>query len=86
MDLLLWFHLRIWFWVCTTLPKRENLPKNILLKEKGTVFYSPEEVIIAHNEGKADLHAMIKVRVDNKQKDGSIKNEIIDTTDWKSNL
>ena len=60
--------------------KERKSTKEHPVKGEGTVFYSPEEVIIAHNEGKADLHAMIKVRVDNKQKDGSIKNEIVDTT------
>ncbi|HNS17193.1 MAG TPA: DNA-directed RNA polymerase subunit beta' [Bacteroidales bacterium] len=30
---------------------------------EGSVFYSPEEVIIAYNEGKTDLHSFIKVRL-----------------------
>jgi DNA-directed RNA polymerase subunit beta' len=30
---------------------------------EGGIFYGPEEVIIAYNEGKVDLHAYIKVRV-----------------------
>ncbi|MCS7073082.1 MAG: DNA-directed RNA polymerase subunit beta', partial [Bacteroidia bacterium] len=30
---------------------------------EGLVFYSPEEVLIAHNEGKLALHAKIKVRL-----------------------
>ncbi|MBT7749489.1 MAG: DNA-directed RNA polymerase subunit beta' [Flavobacteriales bacterium] len=30
---------------------------------EGKVFYSPEEVIIAHNEGKLGLHSIIKVRI-----------------------
>ena len=29
---------------------------------EGIKFYSPEEVNIAHNEKKADLHAIINVR------------------------
>jgi len=29
---------------------------------EGRVFYSPEEVVIAYNEGKLDLHAWIKMR------------------------
>ncbi|WP_047450482.1 DNA-directed RNA polymerase subunit beta' [Alistipes sp. ZOR0009] len=30
-------------------------------KGEGTIFYSPEEVIIAHNEKAVDLHAIVKV-------------------------
>ena len=41
------------------------------VKGEGLVFYSPEEAIIALNEGKVDVHAMIKVR---------IKGELIETT------
>jgi DNA-directed RNA polymerase subunit beta' len=33
---------------------------------EGKVFSSPEEVIVAHNCGRLDLHARIKVRVDGK--------------------
>ena len=40
-------------------------------KGEGQIFYGPEEVMIAYNERKVDLHAKIKVR---------IKDEIIDTT------
>ncbi len=43
---------------------------------EGKIFYSPEEVIIAYNEGKLSKHAIIKVRVklrDKKTGDISIK-------------
>jgi DNA-directed RNA polymerase subunit beta' len=43
-------------------------------------FYSPEEVIIAYNERKIDLHAFIKVKAFVKEKDGNIVNKIIETT------
>src|SRR5436189_617920 len=33
----------------------------IKVKGEGYTFYSPQEVIIAHNEGRLDLHAWIKV-------------------------
>lgn len=33
---------------------------------EGMIFSSPKEVIIARNEGKLDLHARIKVRIDGK--------------------
>ncbi|HTE01156.1 MAG TPA: DNA-directed RNA polymerase subunit beta' [Mucilaginibacter sp.] len=50
------------------------------IKGEGLTFYSSEEVIIAYNEKKLDLHAFIKVRTDVKEKDGNIVNKIIDTT------
>ncbi len=44
-------------------------------------FYSPEEVIIAYNERKLDLHAFIKVKTNVKEKDGGqIVNKLIETT------
>jgi len=46
------------------------------VKGEGLVCYSPEEVIIAYNEKKADLHAYIKVRI--TQPDGTT--EMIETT------
>ena len=33
-------------------------------KGEGLTFYGPEEAIIAHNEGSCDLHALVKVVVD----------------------
>ncbi len=47
---------------------------------EGIVFYSPEEVIIAYNEGKADLHALIKVKVGIRKKDNTIVTELIETS------
>ena len=41
----------------------KNTPENPV-KGEGHTFYSPEEVIIAYNEKKVDLHAIIKVRVE----------------------
>lgn len=49
--------------------------KDSPVKGEGMRFYSPEEVIIAHNERVVDLHAHIKVRTEDK---GEIK--IIETT------
>jgi len=51
-----------------------------ILKGEGMAFYSAEEVVIAHNEGKVDLHSWIRVKADVRQKDGSIKRELIETT------
>ncbi|MCB0516610.1 MAG: DNA-directed RNA polymerase subunit beta', partial [Bacteroidetes bacterium] len=50
------------------------------MKGEGKMFYSAEEVIIAFNEQKLDLHAWIKIKVNMRQKDGSIKPEVIETT------
>jgi DNA-directed RNA polymerase subunit beta' len=46
------------------------------MKGEGMTFYSPEEVRIAHNEGRVDMHAHIKLRWENL--DG--EKEILDTT------
>ncbi|HRK52427.1 MAG TPA: DNA-directed RNA polymerase subunit beta' [Cyclobacteriaceae bacterium] len=49
-------------------------------KGEGKIFYSPEEVIIAHNEGKLSKHANIKVKVDIiDPKTGKISNKTIET-------
>src|SRR5450759_4176769 len=49
------------------------------VKGEGLIFYSPEEVTIAYNEGKIDLHAYIKVKA-NDRKDGELINHLIETT------
>jgi DNA-directed RNA polymerase subunit beta' len=49
------------------------------VKGEGMKFYSPEEVIIAHNEKKVDLHAYIHVRV-NVEEEGELVNKLIETT------
>jgi DNA-directed RNA polymerase subunit beta' len=51
-----------------------------VVKGQGLTFYSAEEVIIAYNERKIDLHAFIKVKAFAKEKDGNIVSKIIDTT------
>src|SRR5690606_37409191 len=51
-----------------------------VVKGQGQTFYSAEEVIIAYNERKIDLHAFIKIKAKTKEKDGSIVSKIIDTT------
>ena len=51
-----------------------------VIKGEGLTFYSPEEVIIAYNEKKLDLHAFIKVKVNVKERDGQIVKKVIDTT------
>jgi DNA-directed RNA polymerase subunit beta' len=51
-----------------------------IIKGEGKTFYSAEEVIIAHNEGKVDLHAWIKVKASVRGKDGQLENKLIETT------
>ena len=49
------------------------------VKGEGSVFYSPEEVTIAFNEGRVDLHAYIKVKTHVKE-NGEIVKRVIETT------
>jgi len=47
---------------------------------EGMTFYSPEEVIIAKNEGAINMHAGIKVRVPDMNEDGESIEHIVETT------
>jgi DNA-directed RNA polymerase subunit beta' len=57
---------------------KERQGSRVQVKGEGMTFYSPEEVTIAFNEGKIDLHAYIKVRITQGMEEG--KTKIIDTT------
>ncbi len=48
-------------------------------KGEGLTFYGPEEAIIAHNEGKCDLHAQVKVIVDDIV-DGKPERRLVETS------
>jgi DNA-directed RNA polymerase subunit beta' len=50
------------------------------VRGEGKHFYSAEEVIIAYNEGRVDLHAWIKVKVNVRNNDGTLNNKLIETT------
>jgi DNA-directed RNA polymerase subunit beta' len=50
-----------------------------IVKGEGKAFYSSEEVIIAYNEGKLDLHAYIKVKANVREND-QLVNRLIETT------
>ena len=50
------------------------------MKGEGKAFYSSEEVIIAYNEGKLDLHAWIKVKANVRNDNGQLENKLIETT------
>ncbi|MBA3827678.1 MAG: DNA-directed RNA polymerase subunit beta' [Taibaiella sp.] len=58
---------------------KKSTPEEIV-KGEGKAFYSKDEVIIAHNEGHADLHAWIKVRAEVRTKEGQVKTQLIETT------
>ena len=49
-------------------------------KGEGLTFYGPEEAIIAHNEGKCDLHAQVKVLVTDLNENGEYEKKIIETS------
>ncbi|MFZ2287927.1 MAG: DNA-directed RNA polymerase subunit beta' [Bacteroidales bacterium] len=59
--------------------KARKSTETIKVKGEGSVFYSHEEVRIAYNENKIDLHAIIKVKVDDVV-DGKKVNHLIETT------
>jgi DNA-directed RNA polymerase subunit beta' len=50
-----------------------------IVKGENMTFYSPEEVKIAYNEKKLDLHAPIKVKINN-YKNGEDVTEMVETT------
>lgn len=47
---------------------------------EGKSFYSAEEVIIAYNEKKIEMHAWIKVKTTVRNEDGQLENKLLDTT------
>ncbi|HCL82413.1 MAG TPA: DNA-directed RNA polymerase subunit beta', partial [Chitinophagaceae bacterium] len=50
------------------------------VKGEGKAFYSPEEVIIAYNEGQLDLHAYIKVKVNVRNEHDVLEKKLLETT------
>ena len=57
---------------------RKSTPDHIV-KGEGMSFYSPEEVIIAHNEKRVDMHAIINCRVKVRE-NGEVVEKKIETT------
>ncbi|MFT5828921.1 MAG: DNA-directed RNA polymerase subunit beta', partial [Urechidicola sp.] len=53
--------------------------EEVKVKGEGTIFYSADEAIIAYNEGKADLHAWVKVRTIVRE-GNQLLSKIIETT------
>lgn len=62
--------------------KERKSTKDHPVKGEGKMFYSPEEVIIALNEGKLDVHAAIKVKTKDIE-NGETVEKIIETTAGK---
>ena len=50
------------------------------IRGEGKIFYSKDEVIIAFNEGKVDLHAFIKVKAKVRNEKGKSESKLIETT------
>ncbi|MCG8700194.1 MAG: DNA-directed RNA polymerase subunit beta', partial [Bacteroidales bacterium] len=59
--------------------KARKTAKDHVVRGEGMTFYSPEEVTIALNENRVDLHAVIKVRTKDVE-NGEIVTKIIETT------
>ena len=49
-------------------------------KGEGLIFYGPEEAMIAYNEGKVDIHALIKVYVKDLNENGEIVDMMRETS------
>ncbi len=58
---------------------KRNNDKDVVRGE-GMTFYSAEEVIIAYNEGKVDLHAWIKVKTNVRNEQDELERKLIETT------
>ncbi|GGB15052.1 DNA-directed RNA polymerase subunit beta' [Puia dinghuensis] len=50
------------------------------VKGENKIFYSAEEVIIAYNEGRVDLHAYIKVKTRVRTPQDTLENKLLETT------
>ncbi len=59
--------------------KGRQSTKQFPVKGEGGLFYSPEEVIIAINEGMVSIHAPIKVKVNVRNDIGELESRLIDT-------
>jgi len=60
--------------------KDKRSTEELKVKGEGRNFYSPEEVIIAYNEGQLDLHAIINVRVPMENEEGVLAPKRVETT------
>ena len=62
--------------------KERRSEGDIKVRGEGRAYYAPEEVIIAYNEGQIDLHAVIKVKLQNVEDEatGVIGPKLLETT------
>jgi len=61
--------------------KGKRTQGDLIVRGEGRKFYSPEEVIIAYNEGVIDMHAWIHVRANvEDEENGGIVTKLIETT------
>ncbi len=61
------------------LSKHRNSTTERKVKGEGLTFYSPQEAVIAYNEGAVDLHAIIKVKTKDVE-NGKKVDKVIETT------
>ena len=62
------------------LTKGKKSTKSVPVKGEGRTFYSTEEVVIAHDNKQADLHAYVKARVRQLDEDGNMTFGLMETT------
>ena len=62
------------------LTKQRFGTKEVPVAGEGKIFYSPEEVLIAYNEGMVNLHATIKVRIQTLDETGERVTKRIEST------
>ena len=62
------------------LTKERHSSESLKVRGEGMSFYSPEEVIIAYNEKRVDLHAGVSVRVRTEGAGGDLTSNRIKTT------
>ncbi|MGB1216434.1 MAG: DNA-directed RNA polymerase subunit beta', partial [Saprospiraceae bacterium] len=62
------------------LTKEKRTMDDVVVKGEGLKFYSPEEAVIAYNEGRAELHSCVKCRVRTEDEEGNMVTKLIDTT------
>ncbi len=60
--------------------KEKRSTKEEVVKGQGLSFYGYEEALIAYNEGKVELHAVVKCRVRVKEGKGASSIKLIETT------
>lgn len=59
--------------------KGKRTEGDVIVRGEGMTFYNTEELVIAYNENKVDLHAFIKIKANVRTKEG-LKTELIETT------